>query len=462
MKNILDYVKETKDVSFKDEPFNEVDGLILAELVYIDFDGLLDEESNVSLVDANNSFWSQHTEEEFEEITSHSKWAPFMMKDMVESVRFKDIRLKNYVTDISLKDIKQFGAVTFELPDGSDYISYRGTNKTVAGWMEDFKFSFSTTEGQADAVSYINKYQISGSRPIRIGGHSKGGNIAVYAGIFCERSIQDRILNVYSYDGPGFKMDILESEEYNRILPRVLAVIPKDCMVGIMMNNRYKTIIAESEERIIKQHNAYQWHIDGFRFEEAEARSEWSVFYEKQLNLWLTRCDESKRERILDILFTLITENELAQENTVLNPEFVHIVLSNASKLSKEDRALLISSLSDVFASTTAVTSDEIKLRSSIIADEMKTKSAPVAEDLKEKSATIVEEFKEKSAAFVEDFKENSSEFVEGLKEKSAAVVEDFKEGSANLIEKITSMKKNDDEEAEEESEDNSEDDTEE
>ena len=41
MANILDYIDWRGDLSFDVSPFNEVDGLILSQLSYVIFDGIL-------------------------------------------------------------------------------------------------------------------------------------------------------------------------------------------------------------------------------------------------------------------------------------------------------------------------------------------------------------------------------------------------------------------------------------
>ncbi len=437
MNNIFDYLEQRKNIPFSEDPFNEIDGLILSEIIYTDFDSILSEDSYIDIADVNEKFWSLHTEEEIMASTSFTKLAPFLMKEMVGSARFGGTKLKCFATTISLEAIKQFAAVTFELPDGSDFISYRGTNGTVAGWMEDFKFSFSTTEGQDDAVNYINKFHTNSNRPLRLGGHSKGGNLAVYAAVCCSQAIQDRIEKVFNFDGPGFKMDILESDAYKRILPRILSVIPKDCAVGIMMNNYYNTIITESDERAIRQHDAFQWHIDGNKFEEVSSRSDLSLFFEKVLNNWMSRCDESKREHILETSLSLIMDNDLAKEDTPLNSEFFRTFLSNTKKLDKSEKSLFLSSLSDIFVSTSVVTADEMKAKASPIAEDIKVKSVAYAGDVKAKSVTIAEEVKEKAMPLAEELKNKSVIIAEDLKIKSVTMAEDIKAKSVTAAEDL-------------------------
>ncbi|MCQ2080381.1 MAG: DUF2974 domain-containing protein [Lachnospiraceae bacterium] len=362
MKNIIDYLKERKNISFLEDPFNEVDGLVLAELVYSNFNQILDENSDMSIEELSKEFWNLHTEKEIMSSPSTTKMAPFLMKEMEDSSRFKGMRVKKFVEDSSLEDIMQFAALTFELPDGSVFISFRGTDGTVVGWAEDFKFSFSTTEGHKMAVDYINEYHKNQSKPIRVGGHSKGGNLAVFASAFCDTSIRKKIVNVYSYDGPGFLMNIIDSKEYKDILPRVLSVVPESSLVGTLLTNQYKTIITNADGFFVFQHDDMQWHIVDNHFEELESRSEISLFFEEVLRNWQLRCDENEREEIFEAIFSLITDNELLKEDDEkLTPAFFYNVIKKSSKLSGKDKSLLLDSISEVFSSISDVTKRKIK-----------------------------------------------------------------------------------------------------
>lgn len=366
--NIIEYLDLYKDKSLKEEAFNEVDGLVLAELIYAKFEGILNKDSDISLKEANDAFWKIHTEKEIMDQKSYTKRAPFLMKEMANSKRYEGTRLKNYVTFISLKDVEQFAAITISLPDGTDYISYRGTDGTVAGWMEDFKFSYGNTLGQEHASKYLNDYHFDNIKPLRLGGHSKGANLAVYAGVFAKEEIVRNIIKIYSYDGPGFKDEIINSNKYQRVLPRVISIIPKDCMIGLMMKNKYQTIITNSDNFSIYQHDAYAWHIIDNHFEEVDKRSEDSILFERILNDWLIKCDESKREAILTTFCSLIENNEIDfKDNEKLSTTFFYYLLIKSPRLENEDKQIIISSIKDLLGSTSSILSDEFKNKLNIL-----------------------------------------------------------------------------------------------
>lgn len=224
MANIMDYLDWRGDLAIAVDGFCEVDNLLLAQLVYVDFEGIVpapEAGGYITLEDASETFWSSHDEEEILQKVSMTKSAPFVLKKMAQTRRFAGVRLSHYINDISDEEQSQFSAMCVELEDGSLYVSYSGTDNTIVGWRENFNMGFlAETPGQLKAVAYLNGVcsDFTGT-DIRVGGHSKGGNLAVYASVKCRSSIQKRIVGIYSNDGPGFWRELVEGEAYQRMLP---------------------------------------------------------------------------------------------------------------------------------------------------------------------------------------------------------------------------------------------------
>ena len=220
MANVLDYLEWRGDLSIQAAPFNEVDNLILSQLVYVDFEGIVpgeDSEEEISLMEASRIFWEKHTEEEILEKVSMTKSAPFLMREMARTRRFEKIRLSKYVNDISDEEQSQFSVVKVTMEDESIYIAFSGTDNTIVGWRENFNMGFlAETPGQLKAVSYLNRTVTEQDTVVRVGGHSKGGNLSVYASVKCNPQIQEKIVHVYSNDGPGFRRCFRESQRFCR------------------------------------------------------------------------------------------------------------------------------------------------------------------------------------------------------------------------------------------------------
>ena len=306
MGNIFDYLEWRCDVPFAVDPFNEVDNLVLAELVYTDFRGILSMDgAEIPLQDVCRAFFQRHTHKEILANKSYTAKAPLLMEKMLCGERYRDIRLCWYLDETEAARDMQLAAVTFLLPDGSAYAAFRGTDGTIVGWKEDFNLSFlPETEGQRRAIQYLNQVggQIRGS--LRAGGHSKGGNLAVYAAAFCERAVQDRILAVYSNDGPGFRKEVLQSEGYQRILPRVISIIPDTSVIGLLLSSSAEHRVIKSSQTGIFQHDGLSWTVSRNHFLPAKlTRISWLV--EKSVSDWLDQMSEADRQSFTEIIFSL-------------------------------------------------------------------------------------------------------------------------------------------------------------
>ena len=305
MADIFDYLKKRGVLSLKEDPFNEVDNLVLAMLAYTDFNGILDDSfKTVSLSLADRSYFENHSRAEARKSIFHFVRAPLLMDSMLKGDRFSETLLTKYVDIINSDKDMQMSAVTFLLSDGSAYVAFRGTDTTVTGWKEDFNMSYlSETEGQLNAVRYLNEVGAEIKGPIRVGGHSKGGNFAVYAAAFCDREIQDRILTVYTNDGPGFRSEVMEREAYKRILPRVVSIVPDTSIVGMLLTSNVGHIVVKSKEAGLMQHDALTWMVERNRFKQTK-QSAMGSFISSSQKEWLSNLDDESREMFVNTLFS--------------------------------------------------------------------------------------------------------------------------------------------------------------
>lgn len=306
MANIFDYLKWRSDIPFSVDPFNEVDNLVLSELIYASFDGILGNSlRGLSLKTADRKYFDVHSRDEAEKSNNHIVKAPLLMDGMLSGERFGTAKLIKYVDLIDADRDMQIAAVTYLLSDGTAYIAFRGTDSTVVGWKEDLNMSFlPVTEGQRRAVRYLNEVGAKIDRPLRIGGHSKGGNFAVYAAAFCNKSIQRRILNVYTNDGPGFRDEIKESAEYKSILPKVISIVPDTSIIGMLLTSDVEHLVIKSNEKGIMQHDALTWQVERNRFLCAE-QSQLGQFIERSQQDWLSKIDDESREYFVNTLFSV-------------------------------------------------------------------------------------------------------------------------------------------------------------
>ena len=313
MADIFDYLKRRGVLSFGEDPFNEVDNLVLAMLSYTDFGGIVEDSfKRISLDTADKKYFEKHSRSEATKSILHFMRAPLLMDDMLKGIRFRGTELTKYVDIISNDKEMQMSAVTFLLSDGSAYVAFRGTDTTVAGWKEDFNMSYlPDTEGQLSAVRYLNEVGKEIKGPIRVGGHSKGGNFAVYASAFCDTEIQDRIIAVYTNDGPGFRDEMMERESYKRILPKVVSIVPDTSIIGMLLTSNVGHIVVKSKFVGLMQHNALMWMVERNRFKRSK-QSALGSFISNSQKEWLSNLDDESREMFVNTLFSIFEATGMA------------------------------------------------------------------------------------------------------------------------------------------------------
>ena len=354
MGNIFDYLEWRCDLSFDADPFNEVDNLVLSELAYTDFDGILSMDGGeVSLQDACQAFFRRHTHEEILANKSFTAKAPLLMEKMLCGARYRDIRLCRYLDETETDRDMQFAAVTILLPDRTAFIAFRGTDGTLVGWKEDFNLSFMPeTEGQRRAIRYLD--QVGGDFPgsLRVGGHSKGGNLAIYAAAFCRQEVQDRILAVYSNDGPGFQQETLQAEGYQHILPRVISIIPETSIIGLLLSSSAKHHVVKSSQSGILQHDGFSWNVSGNHFVPAEL-TKTSRLVRKSLGDWLGQMSEADRQAFTEIIFSLFESTGADSFSEISQQKWksAEVMLGTLRKMPKEKQMEILSCLQQLGAS---------------------------------------------------------------------------------------------------------------
>lgn len=306
MANIFDYLEWRADVPLAVDPFNEVDNLVLAELIYTDFRGIVPADGNaIPLREACEAFFRRHTREEVLAVKSFTARSPLLMEKMAEGARFGEMKLCRYLDDTDAEQETQLAAVTFLLPDGSAYVAFRGTDGTLVGWREDCNLSFQhETEGQRRSARYLDGVGEALDGVIRVGGHSKGGNLAVYAAARCQPALQDRILAVYTNDGPGFHEEMLQSEGYGRILPKIVSIVPDTSVIGMMLTSLAENRVVKSAQTGIFQHDGFSWEVSRNRFVGAELSGA-SRWFDRFLSEWLMHTDDQSRRDMTEIVFSV-------------------------------------------------------------------------------------------------------------------------------------------------------------
>lgn len=345
MDNLMTYLKWRGDLVLSAAAFNEIDSLILSELVYLDFDGIvpkIGEEGSVTVPVAADAYRKRHLcgLSEFDYSAREE-----MLLAMAESRRFSEMTLEDYACNLDTEQQTQFAAMHVNLKNSYVYIAYRGTDTSITGWRENFNMSYMMpVPAQQSAVDYLNRTAAGFFTKYWLGGHSKGGNLAVYAATFCEGRIQKKIQEVHTFDSPGFSRKMEEIPEYQFIGDRIRSFVPQGSVVGMLMEHCTDYCVVESEEHGILQHDAFSWHVSGPEFVHAGSRNEFSRFMESTINSALLQIDHKERKQFSDAFFQVLEEAGIHQftELTATNPKGLFSLVRAMTSVSPENRELIV------------------------------------------------------------------------------------------------------------------------
>lgn len=310
MADILDYLDWRGDIPFAVSPFNPVDGLILSQFCYIPLKGVVpDFSGSITIEEAFGVYDAEKVDEKAKIMTFQQDNSLF--EKMAKSERFRNIRLTGYADIIEPAEELQFSAVTFLPDDQYAFVSYSGTDGSVAGWKEDFSFSYmDQTAGQSMSIAYLQNYFSGNDRILFLGGHSKGGNLAIYAASFCDSSLRSRIERIYSYDAPGFREEITESAGYQELIPRINSFVPESSVVGMLLNSDTERKIVKSSVNGILQHMSYNWEVRRDEFVMTDELSRSGAFINKAVTSWIDGLSDDDRRTFTEAVFGVLEAPE--------------------------------------------------------------------------------------------------------------------------------------------------------
>lgn len=313
MANLFDYLDWRGDLTLEQAPFNEVDNLILAELSFVDFSGIvpaLETGGDIRLAEAAEQFFARvQTDKSLDMGVLVPDTIPLLLRKVADSRRFRDMRLSCYADVLDTEQAVQFAALTIATGDGLYYLAFRGTDDTLAGWKEDFHMAcLEEVPAQRIAVEYTKAVaRQCPRRRLRLGGHSKGGNLAVYSAVFVPTAVQRRIQTVWSNDGPGFHRSLLESAEYVRVAERIVSIVPKSSVVGMLLEHDEDYIVVDSSEHGLLQHDGFSWGVLGDRFIRLHDVSRQSRMNDRVLKSWVRDMPLEQREKFVEGLFGVLS-----------------------------------------------------------------------------------------------------------------------------------------------------------
>ena len=296
------------DYSFENMPFNEVDNVILSLLSYTNFSDIVSNNNRkkIRLEDASTILLSNVKDMVIEDVPS-VKDSLKVLKIIKNTKRYRDILLYNYRYIYS--DESQFSCITFELSKRLVYVGFRGTDKLISGWIEDAKMCYEyPVTAHKYAINYLNKYFLFSRKKIILGGHSKGGNLALVAALECKKSIYRRIINVYSNDGQGLRKEDMFTPRYIDLDKKYIHICPYNSIVGMLLYHDMYYISVDSDKPVGFSHNILSWQIDDDHFKTREV-SKFSRILDEGFTKWLEKYDYKARREFVDSIGKLLLEH---------------------------------------------------------------------------------------------------------------------------------------------------------
>lgn len=334
---IIGYIKEYGDYTFKEKPMSDVDSLVLCQFAYLKFDDMVpfvtEKKKSVILhqLSKHEYFERLFTDERFE------KDNRALYDAMLHSKRYRNMKMNCYINIIEQEWETQFSAITFILDDATMYIAYRGTDESIVGWKEDFNMVFqSPVPGQAYAVKYLNMVTGRLSNRFYVGGHSKGGNLAVYAAMNCIPQVRDRIIKIYSMDGPGLRQEVIEKAKYEGIADRIIKILPQSSLVGMLFETSPHYKVVESRTFGLLQHNPYTWLTQDGDFVYAKGIYGSRRFADDTLNEWISSLNQEERKMFVDTLYQVVSASK-AENLIELSADWIKSMNSIIAALKEVD-----------------------------------------------------------------------------------------------------------------------------
>lgn len=398
MGNIIDYVKQTADIPFEEAPFVREDALVLSQFCYLKFEGLVgDDSAPVSLKEID----IQENKESLFCIKNNEKDNRKLYAAILESKRFSDMKLAYYVSRVDVEAESQFAAITFLLPNDNVYVAFRGTDETMAGWQEDVALALKRPIlGQMLSAAYLNTVVGKLKGRVFVGGHSKGGNLAMYASLCAKKSVKKKIETIFCFDGPGFRPEFLEDLEYEDIKKKLVQIMPKSSPVGLILNAPGEYEIIEAKSVGFLQHNIYNWVIKDNLLVNSEM-TEQHLLAMRSMNEWILSLDDEGLENFVGFLCWLLdateaTTTEEFKANVALHTKALLKAGQNFDDATKE----MISNFSKSY----------FELAGGLLKEEVQEKYDEFVKGMDERYEAVRLEFMEKT--------EEAKEMLEETKEK--------------------------------------------
>lgn len=338
---IYDYIKKNKDAKLNEKNFNEVDNIIFSILSYLNFQEVLYENNKLETI--AQLFFKKYTKKEIYKQGIPQKDAYKCLEKIYTTERYKDVEILNYIY-IGTQN-EQFSAITFKINKKLIYISFEGTDNLMSGWKEDFQLAYTyPIPSQSRAKKFLNEnVKIFGPKII-VGGHSKGGNLALTSAMELNIIKKFKIKKIYNNDGPGLRYKEFHSLKYKMIKKKYIKIIPYNSIIGIMLRNENRKVV-ESNRKTILSHYPISWMIKENKFIETKQKSK-SIELEENMLMWLDNHNDESRKKMIDNVFKIFEKCEINDTRDMKKLKNIIKIIKELKNIDEETKELLIDFLS--------------------------------------------------------------------------------------------------------------------
>lgn len=352
MAHITDYVREAQQ-GFADKPLNRVDALVFSWLANL----RIPEECPQACTEQGTTIFElggQRSTLGLVATVYDPSGTEELLRACALSPRFADITVSRCVDEWSQSTEHQFSATTFLLPQGA-LIAFRATDNTVVGWKENLNMCFCPTiPSQESARAYVERVAAQTEDKLWLAGHSKGGNLALYAAAFCPADVRSRIERCFVFDAPGLSKETAPGSHWEEVVPLVDRVVAEESMVGLLWDSHdVDPLLVRSDNKGILQHAPLSWRVRGDDFERATAISYDAYRAERRLTAWMETHTAAERERFVELLYDLVeSTGEITASGLLrsVSEGSLDIMLRRMDRFSGDDREFFQEMLGDLVA----------------------------------------------------------------------------------------------------------------
>lgn len=361
MPDLFDYLVWRGDLTIEQVPLGAVDTLVLTTVCYVDFGGFVPAgpEQTVTLKQAADCFLALPREEQLLRVRSRTDID--LVEALSKTTRFSELYLSCYENRLEEENELQFSAVAVSLKGQGTFLAYRGTDNSLVGWKEDFNMSFQdSVPAQWLARDYLEHCAGWFKGPLILGGHSKGGNLAVFAASMCRPQIRARVKTVYNHDGPGFTELVMNHEGYRQLLSKIQTFVPESSVVGMLLEHQEPYIVVKSRYIGVFQHDPYSWEVLGNDFIRLEDISEGSRVLDQTVKSWVAGLSAEERGKVVDTVYDMLQSTQADRIQELIQPKNLYNILRAVKNESEENRRHVASALGQL-AKTAVQTIKDLK-----------------------------------------------------------------------------------------------------